>query len=75
MDAATERGYNVPLVLLVTAFGLPGPGARRQPVGFGDQRGGQAAGSARVVVARSSAQSRLDRLDRLDAATYPGVWR
>ena len=68
MDVARERGYNVPLVLLVTAFGL-------RDLARDDSRWGSAnneaakEGSARAVVAREFRRNlELDRLDRLDAA-------
>ncbi len=68
MDVARERGYNVPLVLLVTAFGL-------RDLARDDSRWGSAnneaakEGSARAVVAREFRRNLdLERLDRLDAA-------
>ncbi len=68
MDVARERGYNVPLVLLVTAFGL-------RDLARDDSRWGSANneaakdGPARAVVAHEFRRNlELDRLDRLDAA-------
>jgi transcriptional regulator with XRE-family HTH domain len=67
MDVARERGYNVPLVLLVTAFGL-------RDLARDDSRWGSAnneaakEGSARAVVGREFGRNLdLERLDRLDA--------
>jgi Zn-dependent peptidase ImmA (M78 family) len=68
MDVARERGYNMPLVLLVTAFGL-------RDVARDDSRWGSAnneaakEGSARAVVVREFRRNLdLERLDRLDVA-------
>jgi hypothetical protein len=73
IEVAKAWGYNVPLVLLVAAFGLPN-------LGRPDSRWGSAnnearpEGSARQVVAREFARNiDLDQLDRLDALLIRAV--
>lgn len=73
IDAARTRNYNVPLVLLIAAFGLP-------DVARPGDRWGSAVnesrkeGSARQVVAREFARNvDLQRLDRLDALLIRAV--
>ena len=73
IDAAKARGHNVPLVLLVAAFGLP-------DVARPDSRWGSAnneaksEGSARRVVETEFARNLdLERLDRLDALLIRAV--
>jgi transcriptional regulator with XRE-family HTH domain len=73
IDAAKARGYNVPLVLLVAAFGLP-------DLGRPDSRWGSAIneakpeGSARAVVGTEFARNiDLEQLDRLDALLVRAV--
>lgn len=73
IDVAKARGYNVPLVLLVAAFGLP-------DLGRPDSRWGSAnneakhEGSARALVAREFAHHvDLERLDPLDALLIRAV--
>jgi hypothetical protein len=73
IDAARARGYNEPLVLLVTAFGLP-------DVARPDSRWGSAnneakrEGSARAVVAEEFVRHlELEQLDRVDALLVRAV--
>lgn len=73
MDAAKARGYNVPLVLLVAAFGLPEvarPGSR-----WGSATNvAKSEASARGVVAAEFARHLdLERLDRLDGLVIRAV--
>lgn len=73
IDAAKERGYNVPLVLLVAAFGLPDvarPGDRWGSANNEAKR----EGSARAVVAKQFERNLdLDQLDGLDALLIRAV--
>lgn len=73
IDAAKARGYNVPLILLVAAFGLP-------DVARPDSRWGsannvaRAEGSARKLVSEEFARNLdLQRLERLDALLIRAV--
>jgi hypothetical protein len=73
IDAAKERGYNQPLVLLVAAFGLPGL-ARPDSLWGSAMNVAAPEGSARKVVAREyAAHIDLDRLDRLDSLLIRAV--
>ena len=67
IDAAQARGYNVPLVLLVAAFGLPDVARPRDRWGSANNEA-KLEGSARAVVAKEFARNiDLKQLDRLDA--------
>lgn len=73
IDAANERGYNAPLVLLVAAFGLPGVGRQGSRWGSANNEA-KLEGSARELVAREYADHiDLDRLDRLDSLLIRAV--
>jgi Zn-dependent peptidase ImmA (M78 family) len=73
IDAAKARGYNVPLVLLVAAFGLSDVARPRDRWGSANNEA-RKEGSARAVVAKEFARNvDLDRLDRLDAVLVRAV--
>jgi transcriptional regulator with XRE-family HTH domain len=68
IDAARVRGYNVPLVLLVAAFGLRDLGRDASRWGSANNEA-KLEGSARAVVASEFTRNLdLGQLDRLDAA-------
>jgi transcriptional regulator with XRE-family HTH domain/Zn-dependent peptidase ImmA (M78 family) len=68
VDAAKAHSYNVPLVLLIAAFGLPDVARPRDRWGSANNEA-KREGSARAVVAKAFARNiDLDALDRLDAA-------
>lgn len=73
MDAAAARGYNIPLVLLVTAFGLRDLARDDSRWGSANKEAGKE-GSARAVVVREFTRNLdLEQLDRLDAALIRAV--
>ena len=73
IDAAKARGYNVPLVLLVAAFGLPNLARPDSRWGSANKEA-EREGSARAFVAAEFAQRvDLKRLDRPDALLIRAV--
>jgi transcriptional regulator with XRE-family HTH domain/Zn-dependent peptidase ImmA (M78 family) len=73
IDSAKAHGYNVPLVLLVAAFGLPDVARTGDRWGSANNEA-KREGSARAVVAKEFARHvDLDGLDRLDAALVRAV--
>lgn len=73
IDAAKARGYNVPLVLLVAAFGLPDVARPGDRWGSANNEA-KLEGSARSVVVNEFARNLdLERLDRLDALLIHAV--
>jgi transcriptional regulator with XRE-family HTH domain len=67
IDAAQARGYNVPLVLLVAAFGLPDVARPRDRWGSANNEA-SSEGSAHAAVAAEFARNLdLEQLDPLDA--------
>ncbi len=73
IDAAKSRGYNVPLVLLVAAFGLPNLARPDSRWGSANKEA-EREGSARAFVAAEFAQRvDLKRLDRPDALLIRAV--
>jgi transcriptional regulator with XRE-family HTH domain/Zn-dependent peptidase ImmA (M78 family) len=73
IDAAEERGYNVPLVVLIAAFGLPDVARPSDRWGSANNEARQE-GSARAVAVREFERHvDLDRLDRLDSLLLRAV--
>jgi transcriptional regulator with XRE-family HTH domain len=73
IDAARARGYNVPLVLLVAAFGLPDVARPGDRWGSANNEA-RPEGSARALVARDFERHvDLERLDRLDSLLLRAV--
>jgi len=73
IDAAKARGYNVPLVLLVAAFGLPEVARPSDRWGSANNEA-RLEGSARAVVAAEFTRNLdLERLDPLDSLLVRAV--
>ncbi len=73
IEAAKARGYNVPLVLLVAAFGLPDVARPGDRWGSANNEARQE-GSARALLAREFERNvDLERLDRLDSLLLRAV--
>ena len=73
IDAAKQRGYNAPLVLLVAAFGLPDVGRQGSRWGSANNEAKPEGSARKFVASEYAAHIDLERLDRLDSLLIRAV--